>query len=133
MCSFPVRLHTTGWGIVHLFLDEDGTFRRVIITEPDTTITFTNELTGASVWTPSVNMVEESPNRDGTGTKTLRGVLDHIVVPGEGLITADVGRIDFLFTFDDQGTIISEQMVFSAGQQDGEDQFDAVLCTFLGS
>jgi hypothetical protein len=130
LCEFPVLVHGTGWGIVHVYFGEAGDFERLIITEPAVTLTFTNLNTGVSVWTPSVNMIEETANPDGTGTKTLRGLLDHIIVPGEGLVEADVGRIDYLFTFDDQGNIMSEQTVFTAGRQDGE--FDAVLCSVLG-
>jgi hypothetical protein len=91
---------------------------------------FTNLITGEAVWTPSVNMTQEQLNEDGTGTKTLRGLLWHLVVPGEGLVTADVGRIDWLFTFDDQGNVVSEDLVFVAGIQ--ENQLPPMLCSVLG-
>src|SRR5512143_3251403 len=58
-CSFPMQVETTGTGVFHLFLDSDGNFERVIITEPTMRITFTNLDTGKSIWTPTVNMVEE--------------------------------------------------------------------------
>lgn len=48
-----------------------------------------------------------------------------------GLLTVDVGRIDFQFTFDDQGTIIGEEVVFVAGQQEG--QFEHLLCSVLAA
>jgi hypothetical protein len=130
-CGFPMEVHSTGTGVFHLFLDEAGNFQRLIITEPQIKMTFTNLTTGKSVWTPSVDMVEEVANDDGTGTKTVRGLLWRLVVPGQGLSTTDVGRIDFLFTFDDQGNIISEDVVFSAGQQNG--QFEQMLCSVLSS
>jgi hypothetical protein len=130
-CGFPMEVRTTGTGVFHLFLDETGSFERLIITEPQVRITFTNLETGESVWTPSVNMVMQVLNEDGTGTKTLRGLLWRLVVPGDGLLTADVGRIDFLFTFDDEGNIISEEIVFSAGQQ--ENNFLPMVCSALAS
>ena len=129
-CGFPMRVTTTGSAVIHLFLDDAGNFERVIITGPDIKIAFTNLNTGESVWTPSVNMVEERANDDGTGTKTLRGLLDRLVVPHQGLITADAGRIDFLFTFDEDGNIISEDVVFIAGQQDNV--FVDTVCGVLG-
>lgn len=129
-CGFPMRVTTTGSAVIHLFLDDAGNFERVIITEPNVKIAFTNLGTDETVWTPSVNMVTEQANEDGTGTQTLRGLLDHLVVPHEGLITADAGRIDFLFTFDDAGNVTNVDVVFLAGQQDNV--FVDTVCSVLG-
>jgi hypothetical protein len=129
-CGFPMEVRTTGTGVFHLFLDENGNFERIIITAPTVKIVFTNLNTGESVWTPSVNMVEQRMNEDGTGTLTYKGLLWHLVVPGEGLVTADVGRIDWLFTFDDEGSVVSEELVFAAGIQ--ENQLPPMLCSVLG-
>ena len=128
-CGFPMEVRSTGTAVFHLFLDGAGNFERGIITAPKTRITFTNLITGLSVWTPSVNMVQETDNHDGTGPKTLRGLFWHLLVPGEGLITADVGRLDILFTLDSDGVPISEEVVFVAGQQDGV--FLPELCAAL--
>ena len=128
-CGFPMEVRTTGSGVFHLFLDDQGNFERVIITAPRIRLSFTNLTTGASIWTPSVNMVEDTANPDGTGTQSLRGLLWRLVLPHEGLVTADVGRIDFLLTFDDEGNIIGSEVVFLAGQQEG--QFEAALCSAL--
>jgi len=128
-CGFPMKVDTTGTGVFHLFLDENGDFERIIITSANIKLSFTNLDTGETVWTPSVNMVEAQLNADGTGTQTLRGLLWHLIVPDEGLLTADVGRIDFLLTFDENGNIISADVVFAAGQQEGE--FLSMLCTVL--
>jgi hypothetical protein len=119
MCGYPLEIRSTGTAIIHVFPTELWD-ERVIITAPQTRLQFTNLSTGESIWTPSVNMVMQIPHEDGTGTKTLRGLLWRLVLPGEGLITADAGRIDFLFTFDDEGNIVSEEMIFSAGQQNGD-------------
>ena len=129
-CGFPMQVRSTGTGIVHLFLDENGDVQRVIITAPQTRMTFTNLDTGKNVWTPSVNMVLSEANEDGTVTQSLRGLFWHLVVPGEGLITADVGRLDYRLTFDNNGNIIEEEVVFSAGIQEG--QFVPTLCSVLG-
>jgi hypothetical protein len=129
-CGFPMQVRSTGTAIVHLFLDENGDVQRAIITAPQTRMTFTNLDTGKTVWTPSVNMVLSEANEDGTTTQSLRGLLWHLIVPGEGLITADVGRLDYRLTFDNNGNIIDEEVVFSAGIQEG--QFVPTLCSVLG-
>ena len=129
-CGFPLEMRTTGTVFVHLFLDEEGSFDRVLITAPATRLTFTNLNTGESIWTPSVNMVQQSLNDDGTGTTTLRGLFWRLVLPGEGLITADVGRLDLLFTFDEEGNVTSEEVVFVAGIQ--KNAFLPAVCAALG-
>lgn len=129
-CGFPMQVRSTGTAIVHLFLDANGDFQRVIITAPQTRMTFANLDSGKTVWTPSVNMVISEANEDGTGTQSLRGLLWHLIVPGEGLITADIGRLDYRLTFDNHGDISDEEVVFSAGIQEG--QFVPTLCSVLG-
>ncbi|SRR5260221_3373304 len=132
LCSFPILLHTKGTAIFHVYFDNAGHFLRVIITSPDTTLTFTNLSNGKSVWTPSVNMVEEYGNPDGTGTQTLRGLLDRIVVPGQGLVAADVGRLDLVFTLDSFGNPIGNpQVTFISGIQDGIIPNPSILCSVL--
>jgi hypothetical protein len=118
LCGFAVSIHTTGTAVVHVF-PTDLWDERVIITAPSTRLTLTNIATGESVWTPSVNMVMQLPHEDGTGTKSLRGLFWRLVIPGRGLVAADVGKLDVLFTFNEAGEIVSEEVVFTAGQQDG--------------
>lgn len=132
--GFPVMVHTTGHAVFHVFFDQSGNVQRVLITAPDTTITFTNTITGASVWTPSVNIIQQYGNPDGTGTQTYRGLLDRVVVPGQGLVFAEVGRIDWRVTLDDQGNPIAFDEVFSAGQWDNDGNFIPIplLCSLLG-
>jgi hypothetical protein len=129
LCGFPLHVRTTGTAVVHLFAT-DLFDERVIITAPQTRLVFTNLLTGESVWSPSVNMVAQLPQEDGTGIKSLRGLLWRLVVPGMGLVTADVGKIDLRFTFDEAGEIVSEEVIFSAGQQEGD--FLPQICSVLG-
>src|SRR5258706_605742 len=116
-----------------IFFDSAGNFLRVIITAPQTTLTFTNLDNNKSVSTPSVNMAEQYANPDGTGTATLRGLLDHIIIPGQGLVAADTGRIDTVYTFDNSDNIIGAQTSFVAGQSDGvlTDPNSTILCSVL--
>jgi hypothetical protein len=116
-CAFPVLVHTTGRGIAHVFFNNEGAVRDVIITAPNTTLTFTNVTNGHSISTPSVNMVRQSFDGD-TVTVSLRGLLDRFVVPGRGLVMADVGRVDMVFTLDSNGNVTSAEQTFASGQQD---------------
>lgn len=125
-CGFPMEVETTGTGIFHEFYDDDGNLERVIVTSAAIRLTFTNLLTGESVWTPSVNMVLVEIDEV---VQSLRGLLWRLVIPGEGLVTADVGRIDFQFVLDENGEVVSEEIVFSAGQQ--ENAFIAAVCDAL--
>src|SRR5262245_4561026 len=59
-CPFPVLVHTTGRGVAHVFFNNEGAVRDVIITAPNTTLTFTNVTNGHTISTPSVNMVRQS-------------------------------------------------------------------------
>lgn len=130
-CGFPMEIHTTGTAVIHLFLNENGGFDHAIVTSADTKMTFTNLNTGESVWTPSVNMVLAEDNGDGTGTQSLRGLFWHLIVPGEGLITADVGRLDYLLVLDENGQPTGEsEVVFSAGMQEG--LVIPTMCDVLG-
>jgi hypothetical protein len=118
-CGFPMQVHTTGSAVLHYFLDEASNPVRLLITASDIKISFTNLDTGAMVWSPSVNTVDYEIRNDGTVLKTLNGLFWRLVLPGEGLITADVGRLQLLQTFDSNGNVIDEEVTFSAGQQDG--------------
>ena len=117
LCAFPVLVHGTGHGVFHVFFNNQGAINDIIITEPGVTLTFTNTTNGHSISTPSVNMVKQSMN-GGTLTVSFRGLLDRFVVPGRGLVMADVGRLDTAYTFDSNGDINSATETFASGHQD---------------
>jgi len=129
-CGFPMEIYTTGTAMVHLWLDDNGEFEQVLITAPATFLTFTNLDTGESVWTPSVNMVMQEVYTENSRIATYRGLFWHLIVPGDGLITADAGRLDLLLTLNPDGTI-SAETVFSAGLQEG--QFLDLVCSVLAA
>src|SRR5687767_1650532 len=58
-CGFPMEVRTTGTAMVRVFFDDSANFDRALITAPETRLRFTNLDTGESIWTPSVNMVQE--------------------------------------------------------------------------
>lgn len=127
-CGFPIEIRTTGTAVIHIF-PTDLFSPRVIITAPRMTVTFTNLLTGESISTPSPNIITETPQEDGTRIDSLTGLFWRLVVRGEGLITADVGKIDLVVTFKENGEVESVEQTFSSGQQNGD--FLTQVCTVL--
>jgi hypothetical protein len=86
--------------------------------------TYTNSETGESVSTPDVGIDKLTINPDGSATLVVIGLLNRIVIPGEGLIVANAGRLVFFFT----GPNEEPDVVFEAGPSG--DLLPA-LCTVL--
>ena len=93
--------------------------------------------TGATLTYPNVGIDKIAYNADGTHTVTATGILGlRVVVPGEGLVIADVGRIVSTLTFDPEtGEVVQEETDFEAGQR--PEDFDeaealAAICAYLG-
>jgi len=129
-CSFPIVVHFEGTIRFIVDFDQAGNVTKIIETSPGIKGTFTNPVTGASVWTPSTNVTLIRFNPDNTLTVSLRGLVDRVVVPGQGLVVADAGNITFLFVFNDQGHLISTQLTFQAGQYNGLNP-EPFLCSIL--
>jgi hypothetical protein len=119
-CAFPVEVHITGTLVTNV--TPQGTIEAF----PTFRVTFTNLDTGASISSPSPVVARTVSNDDGTATVYATGLAGHLIVPGEGLITVDVGRL--VFITDETGEPIGEP-AFIAGQFEGV--FPA-LCDVLG-
>jgi len=118
-CAFPVKIQTTGYGIVHTMFYPNGSRKQTIITQPTTRVTFTNLDTGKSVSTPSVNLTIIRYDTAGNMVaKTSPGLMWRIVVPGKGLVAADIGQVGWKITFDSNGNIVSFDPI-SSGIRDG--------------
>ena len=74
---------------------------------------------------PSVNIVRLDLDVAGT-VESYRKLLWRLVVPHEGLVTADTGRIHYSYPFDENGEPAFEGAAFVAGQQ--ENQFIPSVC-----
>jgi hypothetical protein len=93
--------------------------------------------TGATLTYPNVGIDKIAYNPDGTQTVTATGILAlRVVVPGEGLVIANVGRVVTTLTFDPEtGEVVQEETDFEAGQR--PEDFDeaealAAICAYLG-
>jgi hypothetical protein len=79
---------------------------------------FTNPENGKSISFITAQQISFSTSSDGTSiTVTITGLQGRITAPGEGLVTADVGRIVLLFPCLDFQC--APAVVFSAGRFDG--------------
>jgi hypothetical protein len=134
-CGFTV-LHTVVGTVKESgFVDETGTF---VVTQARFRLQHTLVgPTGATLTYPDVGVDKVAYNPDGTHTVTSAGILGlRVVVPGEGLVIANVGRLVTTLTFDPEtGEVVGAVTDFEAGQR--PEDFDvaealAASCAQLG-
>jgi len=93
--------------------------KQTLFVQPTTRTTFTNLDTGKSLSTPAVNLTITKYDALGNMTlHTLPGLVRRIVVPGVGLVLADIGQVGFRFRFDSNGKLLSSDTL-SSGIRDG--------------
>ena len=123
-CGFDIVLHTEGTIRIQDSHDRDGELTRSLVTYPGLTYTFINEATLESVTSVSPDPEHYAWNADGSFTMVVTGLIMHWVVPGEGVLGADAGRL--VVTVAADGTVTEED----SGHQ--EPRFPA-LCQILAS
>lgn len=95
-CGFPVeehdvaRLHFISW------FDESGARQRQLVAAPGSRITWTNQLTGASVTTVNPYVVHKSDNPDGSATIAFTGLMFALNDGREAYV--DSGRTVIVFS-----------------------------------
>jgi hypothetical protein len=127
-CSFPMEIDAFADGVIHRHYDATGQLVKTLITTPQGRMTFKNLNTGKSVWTPTVGVFVSKTNPDGSLTFGWSGIHARIVVPGQGLVLADLGRVEWTLKFDGSGNVTSFKLSRS-GVQDGV--VPARLCDVL--
>ena len=100
--AFPVTISRTGIVKVETFFDQSGNPTRVHISVSAAFLSISGNGVTLTSATPFPETIDLS-----TGTDTRVGLEFHVVVPGQGIILAYVGRV----VFDAQGNI-----TFEAGQ-----------------
>jgi hypothetical protein len=90
-CPFDIVAHLEGTRVVTDFTDRDGNLVRRVILLRQFTITYTNPLSGKSLSTPLAGPAIGEPLGDGTWLVTVPGNDGRFVVPGEGIVFANVG------------------------------------------
>ena len=123
-CSFDIVAHLEGTRVVTDFTDRDGALVRRVIHLRSYFITYTNPLSGKSLTSPLAGPAIGEPQPDGTWLVTVPGNDGRFVVPGGGLVFANVGLRIGLRTgaFPPAGI---EEIIKSVGIQD-ESEFPAV-------
>jgi hypothetical protein len=123
-CAFPIVAHIEGGRRVTTFFDQDGNVVRRTIMLHSFTITYTNPLSGKSLFTPLGGPVIGEPQPDGSWLVTIPGNDGRFVAPGEGIIFANVGlRIGF--QDDPVPPVLTTDFFKSVGIQDAS-EFPAV-------
>jgi hypothetical protein len=89
--------------------------------------TISNPATGESLTTPDVGADRVTISEDGSVTVAIIGIVARVVVPGEGIVAGEVGKVTMFFT----GPADTEPDVSIAGIHDGFDAVDAAFCAAL--
>lgn len=89
--------------------------------------TVSNPTTGESLTTPDVGADHLMISKDGSSTLAIIGIVARVVVPGQGMVAGEVGKVTLFFT-DPADT---EPDVSLAGIHDGFDAIDAAFCAAL--
>ena len=120
--GFTVMERVEGRIKVSTHYDQDGNFA-MEINRFSLRHTLTNSETGASLFSPDVGIDKLTIHQDGSATLAVIGLVSRIVVPGEGLVFAHLGRI----VFDaDTGEVLSV-----AGPHDDFADLFPLLCAAL--
>jgi hypothetical protein len=112
-CDFPIRGETTGRLVIKHHYDREGNLVFDKVTFVQWSIRVSNAETGETLFTAGPEPTLVTYHQDGSITYAFMGLSLHVVVPGEGLVAAGVGRIVFEITF--ENGVPEEEIVFEAG------------------
>lgn len=88
--------------------------------------TISNPTTGESLTTPDVGADHLMVAKDGSETLAIIGIVARVVVPGQGIVAGEIGKVTLFFEFPGD-----EPDVSLAGIHDGFDAIDAAFCAAL--
>lgn len=89
--------------------------------------TVTNPATGESLTYPDVGADHFVVKPDGSGILAIIGIVARVVVPGQGMVAGEIGRVELFFT-DPADT---EPDVSLAGIHSGDEAIGEALCDAL--
>ena len=110
-CGFPVRQQYEGWYRTSTFYDRDGEVR--MATE-QSIYRVTWSANGKTLDAGVAGPLRVVYNDDGTQTLYITNVI-HRNAPGEGITSGEAGRTVLVLTFDEDGNVISEELVAESG------------------
>lgn len=120
--GFEVIEHVEGTIKVSTHFDQDGNFAMEIV-RFSLRHTYSNSVTGTSLSTPDAGIDKVTLDDEGSGTVAVIGIVARIVVPGEGLVFAHLGRIVF--------DLNTGEALFVAGPHEDLGELLPVLCSAL--
>lgn len=124
--GFRLDVSIEGQVKVRSFFEDGVPIREV--TSFSLTRTATNPETGESLFTPEVGVEVFSVERDGSATLISAGLITRIVLPGGGLVFADIGLLKFFF---DSPSDTAPDVVVEAGKHQDTALIDALVCEAL--
>lgn len=116
VCGFPILRHDLGNVRFQDHDDQDGNFVFENAIATRYTITFTNPDNGKSLTSRRAYNERFLQYDDGTFKVVSVGLVANLVVPGEGLVAANVGNITS--TFDEFGELLDIQITGDARRSD---------------
>ena len=120
--GFSVIEHVEGRVKISTHFDQDGNFTMEII-RFSLRHTYTNSVTGESLTSPDVGIDKVVVHEDGSGEVNVIGIVGRIVVPGEGVVLAHLGKIVF--------DLNTGEVLFVGGPHDDLGELLPVLCSAL--
>jgi hypothetical protein len=124
VCGFPIFRHDEGTLIFQDSFDEEGNVLWENAIFSNWRITFTNPANGKSLTSVRAYNERYVLYDDGSFKAMSAGLVAELIIPGEGLVAANVGVITA--TFDASGNLVS---ILVAGQHDGP--IAAFVCPYL--
>jgi len=122
--SYSLDEHVFGHIIFRNFVRDD----QVVMTLDNFALkhTWTNPDTGESLTFPDVG-VDQSIRRSGSSIFATIGIVARLVVPGEGIVAGEIGRVELFFTDPDD----QDPDVTLSGIHDGLGRVQQAICEAL--
>jgi hypothetical protein len=121
--GFTVINRVTGLLKFSNYFDQDGNITMGIVLFIGGRQTFTNSETGATLSSPDIGIDTTTISQDGSTIVASMAFATRVVVPGEGLVYAHIGKIVF-----NENT---GEVLFEAGQHDDGANLLPALCSAL--
>lgn len=120
--GFDLLEHVEGTVKISTHFDDDGNLI-IELARFRLRHTFINSETGESLRTPDAGIDKITVNEDGSGTVAVVGTVGRLVLPGEGLVFAHLGKIVY--------DLETGSLLFEAGRHDDFGETFSLLCAAL--
>lgn len=108
ICGFRIERDISGDLIQTTFVDNDGNTKRFLEVAPGWKITFMNPANGNSVTYPAVFSIHRTFNADGSVDEARVGIAFRVIVPGEGRVAINTGRLLLHISASGEVTVVQD-------------------------